>query len=162
MKAVISLVLGMAIAFVVTAGAFLFLAELGSEPPERNLSSEAGQDQSNSSLLLNIGEEQLRELESKRGQTLTIGVRNQGDSRLSSVNLTFRVISEDTSAPQVRFEQITLPTLDPGEYAPISFALDLSPLSLTGGNVQPRTIVEVRATAPSGVSAIRTVILPPA
>lgn len=165
MKAVISWVFGMAVAFAATAGAFLLLAEIGSEPPERNL-PEAGQSRAGSSLLLNIGEEQLKDLENRPNQTLTVGVRNRGESPLSNVSLTFRIISEDTSTPEVRFEQITLPDLAPGQYTPISFTLDLSPFAPSGsqpseGADQTRKIVEVRATAPSGVSAIRTIILPP-
>lgn len=167
MRSLLLWALGVALAFFVTAGAFLLLAELGSRPLERSFNPDVGQETTGSPLLLNIGQEQLRSLERARGQPLTIGVRNQGESRLSDISLTLRVASENTAAPEIRFYRGTLDGLSPGEYSTLGFKLDLSPFAPPGGRGSPatgslsRTIIEVRAIVPRGDSAIRTVILPP-
>lgn len=167
MRSLLLWALGVALAFFVTAGAFLLLAELGSRPLERSLTPNVRQGTTGSPLLLNIGEEQLRSLQRERGQPLTIGVRNHGESRLSDISLTLRVASENTAAPEIRFYRGTLDELSPGEYSTLGFELNLSPFAPPGERGSPapgslsRVIIEVRATVPEGDSAIRTVILPP-
>lgn len=151
----------MALAFLVTAGAFLVLAELGSDLSGRNLSSGPQPEEHGPSLVLNVGEEQLEKLEGAPDQPLTIGVRNEGGKRLENISVTLEAAPEDTSSPARHFYQATVRSLPAGGYETIDFELDLSfPDSSAKSSEQSLGIVEVRAVTPGGLSAVRTAILP--
>lgn len=153
------------LAFLVTAGAFLMLANLSSDRQEQRLptprSSESGPV-----LKMDLREERLEELAHAPDQNLEIEVSNAGTKPVSGVNATVRVASEDTSLPEVRFYRADVGKLGAGDAKTVSFEVDLSPFGSTapGGTAPlepPRFIVEVRATTPGGASAVRTAILPP-
>lgn len=155
-------VLGSILAFVITSGAFLLLANLGTEPSEVRLEPRQPPPKSDSSLELDLDEERLASLNASRNQSITLNVRNGGGVDLSTVNLTVEVYSEDTSLPEARRYRKTIEGLDSGESAEVEFDLNLSPPETTNsysGTEPPRTIIEVRATTPDGVSAIRTAVL---
>ena len=168
MKSLLLWISGAALAFLVTAAAFLALAEIGSSLSERSLPSRP--DKPGPSLSMNLGETQLEKLRSEPGQRLALGLRNEGKNKLSNISVTVEVSSEDTSLSDARYYRHTLRSLPPGKYATVGFRLDLSPFSpsapgKTGRDAanpeMPRQVIEIRATAPGGASGVRTVVLPP-
>jgi hypothetical protein len=154
---------GAALAFFLTAGAFLLLANLGTGPSEKSLPPDPRPAQSRPALELNLDEGELTSLRALPDQRLDLNVENLGDEDLSSVNLTLEVSSEDTALSDARYYRQTVDELPAGESVPVSFYLDLSAQEGTNPAAVPETprkILEIRATTPTGVSAIKTVILP--
>jgi hypothetical protein len=156
---------GAALAFFVTAGAFLLLANLGTGPSEESLPPHPRPTQSGPALQLSLDEGELASLRARPDQRFDVGVENSGDEGLTDVHLILEVSSENTALSDARYYRETVDTLDAGESTIVSFYLDLSAQEGTSLTVPavpetPRTIVEVRATTPTGVSAIKTVILP--
>jgi hypothetical protein len=171
MRGVALWALGAAAAFLATAGAFLLLANLGggaaaSDPIPRAEPSEV-QDPG-PTLVLELFEDQLEELEREPGQKLTLGVENMGDEEFSSVDLTLDITSENTVQPRTRSYKKTIEQMAPDESTTVEFEIDLSPPILpeggegsTGPDSQTREILEARATTPEGASAIKTAVLAP-
>lgn len=167
MRSVVSWVSGAVLAFLLTAGAFLLLANLGTGPSERKLPPHPPSAASGPSLALSLEEDQLASLKRLPDQKLVLGVSNEGDRDLSDVNLTLKVFSENTALSEARYYRATVQSLPTGESVNASFEIDLSPpigtgsgLAYSGGLDPPREIIEVRATTPEGVSAVKTAILP--
>jgi hypothetical protein len=153
---------GAALAFFVTAGAFLLLANLGTGPSEESLPPDPRPTESGPALELNLDEGQLASLRALPDQRLDLGVENAGDEDLSDVNLTLEVSSENTALSDARYYRETIDTLAAGGSVTVRFYPDLSEgTDLMAVPEPPRKILEVRATTPSGVSAIKTAILPP-
>ena len=159
---------GAALAFFATAGAFLLLANLGTGSSERNLTPQPRPTESGSALELTLNHGRLAALRALPGQELKVGVRNAGGKDLSNVNLTLEVSSENTALSDAHYYRRTVGELAEGSLVTESFYLDLSTYeSATSSSPStsavpgpPRKIIEVRATTPEGVSAIKTVILP--
>ena len=154
---------GAALAFFVTAGAFLLLANLGSGPSEQSLPPDPRPAPSGPALELNLDEGELASLQALPEQRLDLGVENPGDEDLSDVNLTLEVSSENTALTDARYYRRTVDNLEAGRNLTVSFYLDLSAPEETNPAAvpeEPRKILEVRATTPTGVSAIKTAILP--
>ena len=155
---------GAAVAFFITAGAFLLLANLGTGPSEKNLPADPGTGKSGPDLELNLGEGTLTTLAPLPGQRFDVTVENVGSKELSDVSLTVEVSSENTALSDARYYRMTVEKLAAGESTTVPFYLDLSTpqAGLTVPEVPepPRTIVEVWATTPEGVSAVKTAILP--
>ncbi|MGB3635913.1 MAG: hypothetical protein WA982_17885 [Rubrobacteraceae bacterium] len=106
-------------------------------------------------------------MEAVEDQELTVAVRNGSGSSFSKVSLTLRVSSEDTTLARSRYYRAEVSELKPGESESVPFALDLSPLAAPreevyapGGPVQSRMVLEVQATTPEGISAVKTAVLP--
>ena len=171
MRGVALWVLGAAVAFLATAGAFLLLANLGggaaaSDPiprAEPSASKDPGP-----TLMLELSEDQLEDLDRKPGQRLVLDVENVGDEELSRVDLTLGATSENTISPRTRTYQETLEQIAPNESRTVEFEIDLSPPILPEGrrgtpspDSQAREILEVRATTPEDVSAVKTAVLAP-
>ncbi len=168
MKSLLLWVSGAALAFFVTAAAFLALAEFGSSLSERRLPPEV--EKPGPSLSMNLGETQLGKLKDEPDQQFVLGFRNRGEKKLSNISVTIKVSSEDTSLAGSRYYMRTLKSLPPGKYATVGLRLDLSPFrrpatgktnAYVGNPETTRQIMEIRATTPDGASAVRTVILPP-
>lgn len=154
---------GAALAFFATAGAFLLLANLGTGPSEKSLAPDPRPAQSGPALELNLDEGELASLRALPDQRLDVGVENPGDEDLSELNLTLEVSSENTALSDTRYYRQSVDTLAAGRSVTVRFYPDLSApegTSLTDVPEPPRTILEVRATTPKGVSAIKTAILP--
>ena len=155
-------------AFVFTAGAFLLLANLGSNASERSLEPPSSSSNVRLPLELRMNEDQLSSLEARRGQELNLIVENGGSSSFSKVSLTLRVSSEDTALTGARYYQAKVENLEAGGSKPVRFPLDLSPISDAGGaeTYQPedqersRVVLEVQATTPEGISTVKTAVLP--
>ncbi len=163
MRGVVSWVSGAVLAFLLTAGAFLLLANLGSGPSERSLPPDPQAGASGPSLALSLQEDQLASLNRLPDQKLVVGVSNEGERDLADVNLTLKVFSENTAISEARYYRATVRSLPTGESIDANFEIDLSPpigAAYSGGSDPPREIIEVRATTPEGISAIKTAILP--
>lgn len=164
MKGVAPWIGGAILAFLLTSAAFLALANLGASPSEVRLESPGSPPRSDSFLDLGLDETRLASLEAEENQSITLEVRNGGEETLTDVAITIEVYSEDTALSETERYRKTIREIIPGETAAVPFELDLSPPAETvpyPGPEPPRTIVEVRATTPEGVSAIRTAILQP-
>jgi hypothetical protein len=156
---------GAALAFFVTAGAFLLLATLGTGPSEKSLPPDPEPAQSSPALELNLDEGELASLHALPNQRLDVGVKNSGGEDLTHVNLTLEVSSENTALSDTRYYRETVDELPVGSYVNVPFYVDLSyhkgtDLTVPDVPEPPRKIVEVRATTPTGVSAVKTAILP--
>lgn len=161
---------GASLAFLLTAGAFLVLANFAttprvSDPIPRPEPSEGGPR--GSGLALNFSEEGLEALERRQDQPLTLYVENRGEENLETVELELSVSSEDTESPRVRRYRETVEGLAPGEVETVGLTVDLSPASpvegmavLKEGRGSVREVLEARAYAP-GVTAIKTAVVSP-
>lgn len=158
MRGVLSWLSGAALAFLLTAGAFLLLANVGDNPSDKSLRPGPSSAPSGPSLELQLPRDRLASLEQSPDQSLSIGIRNSGDERLSDINVSVKVSSENTALSEARYYQSSVKSLAAGETVPREFTLDLS---VAEQSPEPaRAIIEVRATTPSGVSSVRTAILP--
>jgi hypothetical protein len=160
--------LGTVVAFLTTAVAFLLLANLGGPAasdliPQAKPSNTQG---SESPLVLELSEDRLEGLERRSGQRLVLGVENEGDEELSSVDLALDITSENTAQPRTRSYRETLEQLAPNESTNIEFEIDLSPplpleANYASTDPQAREILEIRATTSEGASAVKTAVLVP-
>jgi hypothetical protein len=153
---------GAALAFFVTAGAFLLLANLATGSSEENLSPDQGPGKSGAALDLDLDKSRLASLREGPGQRLSLAVQNHGDQNFSNVNLTLEVSSGNTALPETSYYRHTVRNLRAGETRDVDFVLDLSQSESTSGPTptEPQRIIEVRATTPEGRSAVRTAIVP--
>lgn len=157
---------GSAMAFLVTAGAFLVLANLSNSLPARSVDPKPAPPNSTPPLGLELSEARLEELEKSSGQILPLTVKNAGESTFSDISLTMRATSEDTAQPGVRYYRATIKNLAAGRSKTVQFKLDLSSTESSEepqtppDSPEPRTILEVQAITPEGISAIKTAVLP--
>jgi hypothetical protein len=157
---------GAALAFLVTAGAFLFLANLATAPSERRLNPDQARGDSGQAVDLILDRELLASLTSGPDQSLDLVVENEGTKPLSGVNVTLRVFSENTALSDSRYYRQTVEKIQSSGAARVRFEFDLpareDPVARppTANPEQSREILEIRATTPDGNSAVRTVILP--
>ena len=155
---------GAALAFFLTAGAFLFLANLATGPAAEDLPAAPARGETGPALDLDLNRDRLSSLEAAPDQELLLTVENAGGKDFSNVNLTLEASSEDTANPRSRYYRRTLRDLKAGERIEVGFLLDLS--KPPEGSVAPTAsegraeILEIRATTPEGVSEVRTAILP--
>jgi hypothetical protein len=156
---------GAALAFFITAGAFLFLASLATVSSEKSLKPDPPTGRSGSAVELALDEGHLASLGENQDQSLELLVKNEGGERLSDVNVTLSVSSENTALPNTRYYRRTVERVDPGGTASVRFEFDLSDPERPAAGRPPsepaRNILEFRATTPEGISTVRTVILPP-
>jgi hypothetical protein len=158
---------GAALAFLVTAGAFLFLANLATAPSEKRLNPDQARDESGQAVDLILDRERLASLRSLPDQSLAPVVENGGTKQLLDVNVTLHVFSENTALSDSRYYRQTVEKIPAGEAARVRFEFDLpareEPVARPpSANPEPtREILEIKATTPQGNSTVRTVILPP-
>ena len=155
---------GAALAFLVTAGAFLLLANMGTGPSEKGLALDPRPARSGPALELNLDEGELASLRALPDQRFEVGVQNLGDEDLKDIHLTLEVSSENTALPDARYYRDTVSSLAAGRAVAVPFYIDLSAPQGTSpalpAREPPRTILEVRATTPTGVSAVKTAVVP--
>jgi hypothetical protein len=159
--------LALALAFLVTAGAFLFLANLATAPSEKRLNPDQARGDSGQAVDIILDRERLASLRALPDQNLDLVVENEGTKQLSDVNVNLSVSSENTALPDFRYYRQTVEKIPAGEAARVRFEFDLPAREdpVAGPpteNPEPtREILEIRATTPEGHSTVRTVILPP-
>ena len=156
---------GAALAFFVTAGAFLLLANLATVPSDRSLTPDPSSRRPGPVLDVSLDEDRLASLRSRPGQSLALTLKNEGDRDLKDVNLTLGVSSENTVLPDTRYYHRKVESLPSGESTPVRFEFDLSAFehsaaSTTAAPEPSRKILELRATPPGGLSTVRTAVLP--
>ncbi|HYZ05980.1 MAG TPA: hypothetical protein VE691_12955 [Rubrobacter sp.] len=167
MRDIIFWLSGVALAFLVTAGAFLLLANLATAPSEKRLNPDQARGGSGHSVDLILDREQLASLRDRPNQSLALVVENEGGEQLSDVNVNLSVISENTAPSDPRYYRQLVEKVPTGEAASVPFEFDLLVREEPGANLptanpEPsREILEIRATTPEGNSTVRTVILPP-
>ena len=156
---------GAALAFFLTAGAFLLLANLATIPSEKSLAPNPHEAGSQPAVKLALDAEQLASLRPEPDQSLDLVVKNEGSKPLSDVNVTLSVSSENTALSDYRYYRKTVEKVAAGGGANVHFAFDLSEPEqrVTGrpASEPARKILEIKATTPDGISTVKTVILPP-
>jgi hypothetical protein len=155
---------GAGLAFFLTAGAFLFLANLATGPAAEDLPAVPARAEPGPALDLDLNRDRLSSLEPAPDQELLLTVENAGGKDFSNVNLTLEASSEDTANPRSRYYRRTLRDLRAGERVEVGFLLDLSKApegsAASTASEERSEILEIRATTPEGVSVVRTAILP--
>ena len=165
MKDIVFWISGTALAFVVTAEAFLLLANLATAPSEKSLAPDSPEAGSEPAVELALDTEQLASLRPRPEQSLDLVVKNEGNRPLSDVNVTLSVASENTALSNFRYYRQTVEKVPAGGTADVRFGFDLSEPEqrVTGrpASEPARKILEIKATTPEGISTVQTVILPP-
>jgi hypothetical protein len=167
MRDVVFWLSGAALAFLVTAGAFLLLANLATAPSEKSLNPDRASVGSEHAMDLHLDRERLASLEPQPDQSLDLVVENEGDEPLSDVSVILGVSSENTALADSRYYRQAVEKIPVGEAASVRFEFDLvvpeQPVARPPeATPEPsREILEIRATTPEGNSVVRTVILPP-
>jgi hypothetical protein len=155
---------GAAVAFLLTAGAFLVLANLATGSSGEDLPAPPARSGRGPAIDLELNRDRLTSLEPQPNQELLLTVENAGDRPFSSVNLTLESSSGNTANPQTQYYRQTVQDLEPGENVNVPFVLDLSnPTQASSSPMAPgdrARILEIRATTPEGVSEVRTAVLP--
>ena len=156
---------GAALAFFLTAGAFLLLASLATVPSEKSLTPDPPEVASQPTVGLKLDPGQLASLKPEKDQSLDLSLSNESDTPLPHVNVTLSVSSENTALSVSRYYQHTVQELPASGTTDIRFGFDLSEprQRVTGrpASEPAREILEVKATTPEGTSTTKTVILPP-
>jgi hypothetical protein len=158
---------GAALAFLLTAGAFLLLANLATVPSEKSLRPDHTPGGSGPTIDLELDRERLASLRPLPDQSLDLVVENEGPKQLSDVNVTLIVSSENTALSNSRFYRQTVEKIPAGGAASVRFEFDLEVPEQqvarppAASREPSREILELRATTPEGNSTVRTVILPP-
>jgi len=167
MRDVVLWLSGATLAFLITAGAFLILANLATAPSEESLTPDKAPGGTGHIVGLKLDTERLASLEPLADQSLDLAVENEGGEQLSDVNVTLIVSSENTTLLDSRYYRQTVEQIPAGGTANVRFKFDLvapeQPVARpTAATPEPaREILELRATTPEGNSTVRTVILPP-
>jgi hypothetical protein len=167
MRDVVFWLSGAALAFVVTAGAFLLLANLATAPSEKSLHPDRAAGGSGPAIDLQLDRERLASLEPLPDKILDLAVENEGDEPLSDVNVILTVSAENTALSDPRYYRQTVEKIPAGGAESVRFEFDLvvpeQPVRRpSAATPEPsREILEIRATTPEGNSVVRTVILPP-
>ena len=103
MRDIVFWLTGAALAFLVTAGAFLFLAYLATAPSEKRLNPDQARGESGQAVDLILDRERLASLGSLSDQSLDLVVENEETKQLSDVNVTLSVFSENTAFSDLRY-----------------------------------------------------------
>ena len=152
---------GAALAFLLTAGAFLVLANLATGPSAEDLPATPARGRPGPALDLDVNRNRLASFQPRPDQELLLTVENPGNRPFSSVNLTLEASSGDTASPDSRYYRQTIRDLRPGDSEDVRFLLDLSEPPDASSTPDDRSrILEIRATTPEGVSEVRTAIVP--
>jgi hypothetical protein len=156
---------GAALAFFLTAGAFLLLASIATVPSEKSLVPDPPETASQPAVGLQLNADQLASLRPEKDQSLDLTLRNESSTPLSHVNVTLSVSSENTALSTSRYYRHMVEKLPASGTADIRFGFDLSEPKqrITGrpASEPAREILEIKATTPEGISTMKTVILPP-
>lgn len=146
--------LGTAVAFALTAGAFLLLASLAGDSSAGSIQGDARQPNRHT-LHLDFDKDQLEEVGGQEeNPSLNLIVRNNGDRTLSKVNVVLVSFSADTSNPDKQYYRATVEDLKVGQSGRVNLDLELP-----AAEQEKQWVLEARAATPSGVSAIKTAVI---
>jgi hypothetical protein len=156
---------GAALAFFLTAGTFLLLANIATIPEEKSLAPEPPAAASEPVVGLELNADQLASLKPEPDQSLDLTLRNESNTPLSDVNVTLSVSSENTALSASGYYRHMVEKMPASGTADIRFEFDLSEPKqrVTGrpASEPARQILEIKAATPDGISTVKTVILPP-
>jgi hypothetical protein len=165
MRGVAVWISGAALAFFLTAGAFLLLANLATIPAEKSLAPDPPEAASQPAVELELNADQLASLRPKPDQSLDLTVSNEGGTPLFNVNVALSVSSENSALSGSRYYRQMVEEVPARGTADVPFEFDLSkPEQRATGrpaSEPAREILEVKAATPDGISTTKTVILPP-
>jgi hypothetical protein len=154
MRSLLFWTLGTAVAFALTAGAFLSLASLAEDPSDVSIQGRTQQPNRNP-LQLDFDKAQLEKLgEQEEKTSLKLTVRNSGDRTFSKVNVVLSSFSANTSNPEQRYYRATVEDLRAGGSGRVNLDLELSPTTQ-----EKQWVLEARATTPRGISAVKTAVI---
>jgi len=156
---------GAALAFFLTAGAFLLLANIATVPSEKSLAPEPPDAAPQDVVELELNADQLASLKPEPDQSLDLTLRNESELTLPALNVTLKVSSENTALSGSRYYRQMIEMVPSNGTADIPFEINLSEPEqrITGrpASEPAREILEIKATTPDGISTTKTVILPP-
>jgi hypothetical protein len=169
MRGALLWLLGAAAAFVATAGAFLLLANLATQPadPAASLGRLSGPEtphpRPNGIVVLDLDKGRLKGLEPAPNQKLTLSARNAGSKEVADVRVELSVVFPGIpGGDERRTYEEDLGALGPGESAEAEFSFDLSPATREDESGGGRAYLEARAiSASQGVTDVKTVVLGP-
>jgi hypothetical protein len=165
MRGVVVWFSGAALAFLLTAGAFLLLANIATIPSEKSLAPEPPEAASQPVVELELNADQLASLKPEPDQSLDLTIRNASNTPLTNLSVALSVSSENTALSGSRYYRQMVETIPANGTADIPFGLNLSEPKqrVTGrpASEPAREILEIKATTPHGISTTKTVILPP-
>lgn len=152
-------------AFFITAGAFLFLANLGSNVSETELAPRSPSDPQ-PLIELDLNRNQLTSLQPLEEQRLSVEVINGSERTFSQVSITVRVTSDNTAFGESRYYRAEIRDLEAGDSKSVRSFVDLSPFEAPQGQParsdaedRDRIILQVQATTPEGISSFKTAVL---
>ena len=156
---------GAALAFLLTAGAFLLLANLATVTSEKSLTPEPSEAGPGPAVELALDAGQLASLRPRPNQNLDLVVKDEGSRPLSDVNVTLSVSSENTALSDYRYYRRTVEKVAAGGAADVRLRFDLSEfghrVTERPASEPARKILEFKASTSDGISTAKTVILPP-
>ena len=165
MRGVVVWFSGAALAFFLTAGAFLLLANIATVPSEKSLAPEPPDAAPQDVVELELNADQLASLKPEPDQSLDLTLRNESELTLPALNVTLKVSSENTALSGSRYYRQMIEMVPSNGTADIPFEINLSEPEqrITGrpASEPAREILEIKATTPDGISTTKTVILPP-
>lgn len=165
MRGILLWLLGTSLAFFVTAGAFLLLANLGASPRQSDPIPQAPKTGATAPALdLGFAEDRLEMLEKAPGQTLTLYVENTGGEVLPDVDVVLKTAYDvGPAGSRTRQYRANVGRLGPGERKAVDLEVDLSPPAPAGNSddtEEDRRTLEARASTPGGASSVETAVLP--
>lgn len=160
------------LAFAVTATVFLTLAEIGTAPPEQSLGpDDERRARPEVPLTLELGENELSDLEEASGQRLGMTISNGSRRELTDINVYLILSSDNTAEQDTRYYEAEIQRLAQGASRRVNFTgLDLSPPGPGDGEETGESsrenldedsfnILEMRAASSEGASTVKTAAL---
>lgn len=160
------------LAFAVTAAVFLTLAEIGTAPPEQSLDpGDERRARPEAPLTLELGQNELKDLEEAKDQTLHMTISNGSRRELTDINVYLILSSDNTAEQDTRYYEAKIQRLSRGESKRVNFpGLDLSPpgpgnegesseSSQENPDEDSFNILEMRAASSEGASTVKTAAL---
>jgi hypothetical protein len=151
---------GAALAFLLTAGAFLLLANLATVTSEKSLTPEPSEAGPGPAVELALDAGQLASLRPRPNQNLDLVVKDEGSRPLSDVNVTLSVSSENTALSDYRYYRRTVEKVAAGGAADVRLRFGHR-VTERPASEPARKILEFKASTSDGISTAKTVILPP-
>src|ERR687893_245316 len=115
---------GTVLAFFVTAGAFLLLANLATVPSDKSLTPDPSSRRPGPVLDVSLDEDRLASLRARPGQSLALTLKNEGDRAQKAETLPPDFPPKTPPRPNPRSSHRKVETLPAGESTPVRFEFD--------------------------------------